>query len=61
MCLKDKNKENIKLCKKVKKKSIYNYEILCFKKGVCLNVKEKNSCLEGNKMIQCKIVQKKIK
>ncbi|ETW36917.1 hypothetical protein PFTANZ_02397 [Plasmodium falciparum Tanzania (2000708)] len=55
MCLKDKNKENIKLCKKVKKKSIYNYEILCFKKGVCLNVKEKNSCLEGNKMIQCKI------
>ncbi|SOV76080.1 conserved protein, unknown function [Plasmodium sp. gorilla clade G3] len=55
MCLKDRNRENIKLCKKLKKKYIYHYNILCFKKGVCLNVKEKNSCLEGNKMIQCKI------
>ncbi|SOV13874.1 conserved protein, unknown function [Plasmodium gaboni] len=55
MCSKDRNEENIKLCEKVKKKSIYSYQILCFKKGVCLNLKERNSCLEGNKMIQCKI------
>ncbi|SBT87697.1 conserved Plasmodium protein, unknown function [Plasmodium malariae] len=57
MCMKEKNEEYVELCNEMKHEEIYNYQILCFKKGVCLNFKEKRSCSEGNKLIQCKICE----
>ncbi|VWU48527.1 conserved protein, unknown function [Hepatocystis sp. ex Piliocolobus tephrosceles] len=58
MCIKEKNKEYIELCNETKQMEIYNYNILCSKKNVCLNVTEAKSCIKGNKLIQCKICEK---
>ncbi|GAW80107.1 hypothetical protein, conserved [Plasmodium gonderi] len=55
MCMKERGKEYAELCNKVRTNEVYNFQILCFKKGVCLNDKGRRSCLEGNKLIQCKI------
>ncbi|SCQ16031.1 conserved Plasmodium protein, unknown function [Plasmodium ovale] len=55
MCRKEKREEYVELCNKMEGKEIYNFNIFCFKEGVCLNFKEEKSCLDGNKLIQCKI------
>ncbi|EUD70901.1 hypothetical protein YYG_04025 [Plasmodium vinckei petteri] len=57
MCMKKKGKEYVKLCEEVKKKEIYNLNIFCPKKGVCSNMEKTKSCIDGNKLIQCKICE----
>ncbi|SBT33254.1 conserved protein, unknown function [Plasmodium ovale wallikeri] len=57
MCRKEKREEYVELCNKMEGKEIYNFNIFCFKEGVCLNFKEEKSCLDGNKLIQCKICE----
>ncbi|SCM06796.1 conserved protein, unknown function [Plasmodium chabaudi adami] len=57
MCMKKRGKEYVKLCEEVKKKEIYNLNIFCPKKGVCSNMEKNKSCVDGNKLIQCKICE----
>ncbi|CRG96587.1 conserved protein, unknown function [Plasmodium gallinaceum] len=57
MCIKNSTVKYRELCESVKKKKIYDYQILCHKKDVCLNFKENKSCLKGNHLIQCKICE----
>ncbi|CXI04609.1 conserved protein, unknown function [Plasmodium berghei] len=57
MCMKKKAKEYVKLCEETEKKEIYNLNIFCPKKGVCLNMEKNKSCVDGNKLIQCKICE----
>ncbi|ANQ07416.1 Uncharacterized protein PCOAH_00018840 [Plasmodium coatneyi] len=55
MCTKEHGEEYVELCRNVRTGQVYSFQISCFKKDVCLNHKEGKSCLEGNKLIQCKI------
>eukprot|EP00366_Plasmodium_knowlesi_P000817 XP_002258314.1 hypothetical protein, conserved in Plasmodium species [Plasmodium knowlesi strain H] len=55
MCTKERGEEYVELCRNVRTEQVYSLQISCFKKDVCLNHKERKSCLEGNKLIQCKI------
>ncbi|KJP89471.1 hypothetical protein AK88_00914 [Plasmodium fragile] len=55
ICSKEKGEEYVELCRNVLTDQVYSFQISCFKKDVCLNHKEGKSCLEGNKLIQCKI------
>ncbi|CRG99250.1 conserved protein, unknown function [Plasmodium relictum] len=57
MCHKNTSVRYKELCEKVKNKEIYYYQVLCYKKDVCLNFREDKSCLEGNHLIQCKICE----
>ncbi|SCO66363.1 conserved Plasmodium protein, unknown function [Plasmodium vivax] len=55
MCTKERGEEYVELCRNVRTDQVYSFQISCFKKDVCLNHKEGKTCLEGNKLIQCKI------